>query len=262
MLTRADLLAFFSEDVKPPRIGGMATPLGVYLMGGGHRGGVGDLALMLNGALIALILPALLYLQTACEAGLEKWTGLPIRALAESAPTGLLTWMDGVYFLSLLFPYLVLMLIIRLSPVAGYHAGEHQTVWAIERGEPLTPESVARMPRPHPRCGTNLIVGLIIFQLFEQVNPLLAFILTVLFWRRLGYYAQLYLTTRPATRKQIESGIKAGKEVLAKYRENPEATLQQSLMQRIWNFGLIQNIIGLGIISLILSAIFGFDLMF
>jgi hypothetical protein len=240
----------------------MATPLGVYLVGGGQRGGVSDFAMMLNGAALGLCLPALIYLQNTLAMTLEKFTGLPIRALAESAPTGLLTWMDGVYFFFQLLPFLVLMLLIRLTPVAGYHAGEHQTVWAIERGEPLTPESVARMPRPHPRCGTNLIVGLMLFQLFQSVNPLLAFIVTVLFWRRLGYYAQLYLTTRPATRKQIESGIKAGKEVLEKYRENPGAMTRQSLFQRIWNFGLIQSIIGMVIVSLILNAIFGWPVLF
>jgi hypothetical protein len=146
-----------------------------------------------------------------------------------------------------LMPFLVLLLLVRFTTVAGYHAGEHQTVWAIERGEPLTPESVARMPRPHPRCGTNLVVGLMIFEILRDFSPHIAFIAAVLFWRRLGTFVQLYLSTRPATRKQLESGIRAGKELLERYRENPVGLAAAPLHRRIWNLGLLQTIIGVGI---------------
>jgi uncharacterized protein YqhQ len=36
-------------------------------------------------------------------------------------------------------------------------------VHAIERGEPLVLEVVRRMPRVHPRCGTNLVAGIALF---------------------------------------------------------------------------------------------------
>ncbi|MER3495923.1 MAG: hypothetical protein C4320_03425, partial [Armatimonadota bacterium] len=51
------------------------------------------------------------------------------------------------------------VILFRLLPLAGTHAAEHMAVNALERGEPLDPEVVARMPRTHIRCGTNLAVG-------------------------------------------------------------------------------------------------------
>jgi hypothetical protein len=255
MISRGDLLSYWSGDVKPPRIGGMATPFGVHLTGSGLRGGASDLSLIATGALMGLFLAGTEFgLNYAIDA-LGKTTALPLAALVASPPTGMLTWMDGVALLYRLFPFLILLLAIRFSPLAGYHAGEHQTVWAIERGEPLTPESVGRMPRPHPRCGTNLITGMVIFEVLKDFSPEIALICAVLFWRRLGYYLQLYLTTRPATTKQLESGIRAGKELLQKYRENPGGAA--SLPIRIWNLGLLQSIIGFGIVFALLSIALG-----
>ena len=136
------------------------------------------------------------------------------------------------------------ILLMRLSPIAGYHAAEHQTVWAIERGVPLTPETVAQMPRPHPRCGTNLVAlsGLIQIVLghLPDNSPsmmLFALIFIYFFWRSFGEAIQLYGTTRPASRKQLESGIRAGKEVIEKYQAQPH--LQMSFGKRLWNSGLL-----------------------
>ena len=58
----------------------------------------------------------------------------------------------------------------RLLPIAGYHAAEHQSVHAMEQGEPLIPQVVKRMPRVHPRCGTSfllvvMIVSIIVFSI-------------------------------------------------------------------------------------------------
>jgi CBS domain-containing protein len=255
MLSRADLLAYWGQEIQPPRIGGMATPFGVFLTGSGWRGGVGDLSLVATGLMLGLLFLIVAVAQDYGAAALERATGWPIAALVVSPPTGLLTWMDGVSLLYRLLPFFVVLLAIRLSPLAGYHAGEHQTVWAIERGEPLTPESVARMPRPHPRCGTNLLVGLVMFEVLKDFSPELAFIFTALFWRRVGHYVQLYLTTRPATPKQLESGIRAGKELLEKYRENPGAMASRPAWMRIWNLGLLQSFIGMGIVFALISLL-------
>jgi CBS domain-containing protein len=257
MLSRGDLMAFWSGGIKPPRIGGMATPFGVYLTGSGIRGGVGDLSLMSTGACFGVFLSLIAFGQSSGLAFVEKATGWPLTALALSPPTGMLTWMDGVSIVCRLLPALLLLFIIRLTPLAGFHAGEHQTVWAIERDEPLVPEAVGRMPRPHPRCGTNLVVGLLIFEALRDTSPYLALIAAVLFWRRLGYFVQLHLTTRPATRKQLESGIKAGKELLERYRENLGVAQPESLARRVWNLGLLQVFIGCGIASTILFYLLG-----
>jgi uncharacterized protein YqhQ len=43
-----------------------------------------------------------------------------------------------------------------------YHGAEHKTINAYEAGAPLTPESVARFPLEHPRCGTGFILTVVI----------------------------------------------------------------------------------------------------
>ncbi len=257
MISAGDLIAYWAREVKPPRIGGMATPFGVFLTGSGLRGGVGDRSLIVTGALLGVFT---LILSLGMDFGLtwlDRATGWPLAAMAASTPSGFSTLADGVGIVARLLPFLALLGVIRLSPLAGYHAGEHQTVWAIERGETLTPEVVARMPRPHPRCGTNLITGLIIFETLRFASPELALIATVLLWRKLGFYVQLYLTTRPASRRQLESGIRAGKELLEKYRENPGAAAFQTPIQRVWNLGLLQGIIGWGVVMGLLSHFVG-----
>ena len=59
MVSNAELVSAVCRRVRPPMIGGMATPFGVYLTGGGVRGGVGDLALMTTGIFMAMVMLAL-----------------------------------------------------------------------------------------------------------------------------------------------------------------------------------------------------------
>ncbi|MHB8629319.1 MAG: DUF1385 domain-containing protein [Aggregatilineales bacterium] len=40
----------------------------------------------------------------------------------------------------------------------SYHGAEHKAINAYEAGAPLTPESVARFPLSHPRCGTAFML--------------------------------------------------------------------------------------------------------
>lgn len=139
-------------------------------------------------------------------------------------------------------PIVSLILLFRLSPLAGYHAAEHQVVHALERDEPLIPDVVSRMPRVHPRCGTNLGVAISIFSsvfLFffrcqwlpseeerASVATLLAAVATLFLWRPLGSFAQQYITTKPATVEQIQSGIDAANELLDRFStaEHRQAT--------------------------------------
>lgn len=54
--------------------------------------------------------------------------------------------------------------------VFAYHGAEHKTINAYERGAPLTPESVARFPRAHTRCGTGFLLSvLVIFVLLATM---------------------------------------------------------------------------------------------
>ncbi|MEK7784219.1 MAG: DUF1385 domain-containing protein, partial [Chloroflexota bacterium] len=56
----------------------------------------------------------------------------------------------------------------------GYHGAEHKTINAYEAGAPLTPESVAKFPLEHPRCGTAFLLVVVILSvlLFSLLGPL------------------------------------------------------------------------------------------
>ena len=44
----------------------------------------------------------------------------------------------------------------------GYHGAEHKTINAYEAGAELTPETVAKYPIEHPRCGTAFILTFVL----------------------------------------------------------------------------------------------------
>lgn len=49
-----------------------------------------------------------------------------------------------------------------IERVFAYHGAEHKTINAYEDGAPLTPESVARYPLEHPRCGTGFLLVVVV----------------------------------------------------------------------------------------------------
>ncbi|MGD8857109.1 MAG: DUF1385 domain-containing protein [Chloroflexota bacterium] len=72
----------------------------------------------------------------------------------------------------------------RLSDIKrlyGYHGAEHKTINAYEAGAELTPASVARFSREHPRCGTAFLLTVVIVSiLFFSLLPPLSIPLRVL----------------------------------------------------------------------------------
>jgi len=244
LLGRSDLVRDLVRPFRPPVIGGMATPLGVYLTTGGVSGGVGTLALAATGLLtLALqIVSATLFVGFL---HLLPQTSLPFTlppavrfALGES--------------LALLLQTLFFLCLLRLSPLAGYHAAEHQVVHAIERGEPLRTETVRAMPRVHPRCSTNLVAGALLLWLTGSVlHPVVGVVgylagaaLAVGYWRSAGAFLQRHFTTRPPTDRQIESGIRAAHAVLEAYGRAPFHVPPPHA--RLWRMGFFQIFLGAG----------------
>lgn len=71
---------------------------------------------------------------------------------------------EGLIRLAMLVGYI--WLIGRLADVRrvfSYHGAEHKTINAFEAGADLTPESVARYPLEHARCGTAFLLTLVVF---------------------------------------------------------------------------------------------------
>jgi CBS domain-containing protein len=247
MISRADVVAALGGQIRPPTVGGMATPLGVWLTDGRLQGGAPPLGLFLSGlTLAACFFVSHLALLLAFAAINKEWAAMfvsgRIGALSEggNAFNLLVTGFQGFLFL----------LTLRLTPMAGIHAAEHQTVWAMERGLDLTPENVAQMPRAHPRCGTNLmaLVGLVTIMLqhapsYSSTTILLILVFTFFGWRQFGTFLQMYLTTRPPSKKQLESGIKAGREIMEKYQGQPRA--MPPLALRLLNSGMALSILGM-----------------
>jgi len=247
MISRADIVAALGNQVRPPVVGGMATPLGVWLTTGTISAGAPPLGLFLSGMTMAfclcfarlVLLLGLTYLNR--DWGAMFWSG---RLGAEAEGGG------SFNFIVSILESLAFLLILRALPMSGIHAAEHQTVWAIERGLPLLPEYVERMPRAHPRCGTNLVAlgGLIIitFQHLPDTSPgmvLLTLLFVYLVWRNIGTLLQEWFTTRPASPKQLASGIRAGQALLEKYQAQPH--VMASFGQRLFNSGLILSALGM-----------------
>lgn len=231
------------EPERPPMVGGMATPFGVYLTNGSVGGGKRGIHLVLTGVLLfSFFLSGKLL-----SMFLGQW--IP-------ADSG---WSVVIEIL----PTILLLTTFRLLPIAGFHAAEHMVVHAIEQGEEITPEVVSRMPRVHPRCGTNLAVGLTTFLTIwqipwapEEIRIFVALLVTLFFWRTVGGFVQYWMTTRPPNQRQIQSGIDAAHQLLeefaiAKHRQpNP--------FQRIFYSGMLHvmlgSLIAYGIATLVAMA--------
>jgi CBS domain-containing protein len=245
-ISRADVVSALGGAVRPPVVGGMATPLGVWLTTGHVSGGAPPIGLFLSGALLALcILSAHYGLFFALNAWNPQFALMFLSGrFGAGMPYGNLFNMLATAVELLLF-----LTLMRLLPLSGTHAAEHQTVHAIERGLPLRPEFVGKMPRAHPRCGTNLVALALMCQIvishlpsYEPHFIIGALLFIFLFWRNFGTFLQEKFTTRTASEKQLQSGIRAGEEILRKYQEQPHA--MTSFGQSIWNSGITLCIAG------------------
>jgi len=245
ILRASDLITPPKVASKPAMVGGMATPFGVYLTSGVVRAGPGDFALVTTG----IVLSAVLFTATILSTLFGMWL---VRRHVSDAVANIATDIVQLGLFAAGF---------RLLPLSGIHAAEHMVVHAIERGEPLIPSVVRRMPRVHPRCGTNLATGASIFMgiaLSTFVQPdelrlLLALVCTLLFWRRLGGLVQYWITTRPPSEKHIRMGIRSAEQLLE--RQQQAHRLSPNIFVRLWNSGLFHVSVGSSITFAILLGL-------
>lgn len=146
---------------------------------------------------------------------------------------------EGILRLAIFLAYIWgISLTKDIRRVFEYHGAEHKTIWAYEKGLPLTVENVKKQTRLHPRCGTNfllivMVVSIFVFaflgwpNLVERIlsriilmpvvagisyeiirlagsgkHPVVRFLVTPGLWLQ-------YLTTREPHADQIEVAIKA-----------------------------------------------------
>ncbi|OGI03457.1 MAG: hypothetical protein A2Y25_10695 [Candidatus Melainabacteria bacterium GWF2_37_15] len=252
VITRSSIIHYLTKLVKPRSLGGLATPLGVYITDGKHQAGPGNLGLFLTGVVLGLIISVI----EVITAFVINWFNIDS--------------IGGPYFPLIILGQIVLfLLILRFTPLVKMHAAEHQTINAIEKGMPLSLETVKMQPKEHVRCGTNLMVLILGIQIIviiygsflTQFGPLFQFLFLILgfsfifsYWKRGGMLLQKYFTTVKASDKYIKSGIKAGNEILKKYKEDTDPR-SSSIFTKIWNSGLIQIVAGFILVNFIFDII-------
>ncbi len=263
---RRDLIALMTGSLRPPSVGGLATPLGVRLTSGNYASGASDLGMALTGvAMMAMVVASIMMvygLDWLIRYGFHSFPAVKAMIPISYVPTLEITWAYVATALSAV----LMMLMIRFSPLSGYHAAEHMTVHAIETGEDLTTEAVRRMERVHPRCGSNLLAAAAIFMLITNrlgtdVGMIIALVAVLAGWRQVGGLMQRFITTKPPTDKQLASGIAAGRELLAKYQANPG--MEVTGFKRLWNAGFLQAASGWVVVTLLLMGLgwlFHFDI--
>lgn len=246
---RRDVVGLMTKNLRPPTVAGMATPLGVYLTTGAHRSGANNAGLFLTGVSLMLMIIVAGLVVEGLQRAFSVVTGIPVAVYLASPPlTMRLNVYDLAFYVTTALTIVIMLLLLRLSPLSGYHAAEHMTVHAIETGEALTPDIVARMPRVHPRCGTNLLAAAGVFMILatrvsSQFTVLVALVVVVVGWRMVGGWLQYLVTTKNPSQRQLENGVAAGNELLERYQQDPHR--QVANLDRIWNMGFLQTASGM-----------------
>lgn len=248
-------------SARRPRISGTALLSGLHLATGNY-GTAPWWQLFVSGLGIVGALSAALVLTYLELCAIDHFAhtsfALSLLGTSDEMGAGVLGYMQIALQLLPLVNFLV---VLRMSPLSGYHAAEHKVVSAVERFGDLRYDDVVEMPRAHPRCGTVLLFGviptlLIAWPLFSR-NPIAAVAVALIGWSlryRVGYFIQQYLTTKPPTPHQLRTGIAAGQKLLASWQSNPDR--QVSIARNIWTRGLPQMIGGVIVGQYLLVAIY------
>ncbi len=239
-----------AQPTGPPRISGTAMPAGVFMSTGNARS-AGDLWLILTGMSIALLGSGALVLTWIISWVIEQFSALPLTGMlmmftpGPEGEAGPLVEI-GLNLLTLLC-FLVLM---RVTPLSGYHAAEHKVIAAIEHfGEP-TMERARAMPRAHVRCGSNLLAGLLPLLLIGEplwrLSPIAGAVTIIVGWQmrfHTGYLIQAIFATKEPTDRQLRAGLEAGRTVLRRWREALGRPVPP--LVSLWRRGMAQMFIGM-----------------
>lgn len=266
-----DLAVPVTMGEPPIPAAGMATVSGVFLTYGGYRAGVSSLSLVVGGAVVGLMIAASFLAVGFASYLLDRALGTQALALLHQldppgAYMGLLAWL-GLQSLAVI----VFLAALRVSPITAYHGAEHMAVHALERGLPLTAEYVSRMPRVHPRCGTNLMTGAAVFLLpvviAAAVMPGLTgavlgsccgAALCMRTWRPLGLWVQDRITTKRPSPTQLDRAIDAARDLRTQYHS---VAWTSSRGRRLWHSGIAQTalgvLVGLGAPLIVIETLLG-----
>ena len=233
-----------------PRVGGMATPFGVFLTTGKITAGANKIHMLSVGIFMVLLFTLvegiLLFILATIAKFLPNF--LPI-FYSVTTNTGIETSKNITFIISLILPAFTLVLFFILMrflpPVVGYHAAEHKVVNLIEKEQELTLENMEKESPVHPRCGTNIgalvmllyiaveVISMLFKNQFLQNNNsiitgviLVITILIMARWQDFGAFLQKYFTTAKPSKKQMQNAINVANELLEKYYSSPYESIQ------------------------------------
>lgn len=125
------------------------------------------------------------------------------------------------------FPVLPLLLLLfagmKFTSIGRYHGAEHKAVTAYERDGEVTLAGAKRSGRIHPRCGTNILIYIILASLLAPVvswppYAVLQFVLISEAWYifggtrpsiAAGNFLQRYFTTSEPARAELEVAVES-----------------------------------------------------
>ncbi len=106
-----------------------------------------------------LVMPATIVLSLGLGLLIFFYVPLLLTELTGAKSGILFNLIDGAFRLAIFLAYL--LIISRwgeMKRVFQYHGAEHKSIAALEAGDQMTPERVARYSRFHPRCGTSYLL--------------------------------------------------------------------------------------------------------
>jgi uncharacterized protein YqhQ len=147
-----------------------------------------------------------------------------------------------------IFPILPILLLffaaMKFTAIGRYHGAEHKAVSAYEKYGEVTLEGAKGVSRIHPRCGTNILIYIVLAALADPFidwapYAVLQFILISEAWFILGKtrasiaignVTQKYLTTSEPGQKELEVAVESLKELLRTERGEREASKEPVLL--------------------------------
>jgi len=148
--------------------------------------------------------------------------------------------LGGVFAFFAAFPILPVLLIffaaMKFTPIGRYHGAEHKVVAAYEKYGAVTLQNAKGVSRVHPRCGTNILLYIILAALLDPLitwwgYAIVQFILISEAWFifgqtrpsiAVGNFLQRYLTTTEPRRAQLEVAVESLNKLLQAEEERED----------------------------------------
>ncbi len=151
------------------------------------------------------------------------WLVVRLLEIGSGGP-GVLGGVSGFFAIFPILPILaVFLLAMRFTSIGRYHGAEHKVVAAYETYGEVTFEGARKSNRLHPRCGTNILLYIILASLLAPLiswpgYSVAQFILISEAWYvfgqsrpsiAVGNFLQRYFTTTEPTRKELEVAVES-----------------------------------------------------